>query len=59
MAAGGHFENYIFHNLAHSDVWFMIYGVFWAKKMIGDVSFIISPSLDLQIQYGAQRPSWK
>ena len=59
MAASGHFENYIFHNLTHSDVWFMTYRVFWAKKLICDISFIIWPCLDLQIQYGTRRPSWK
>ena len=34
MAAGSHFENYIFHNLAYSGVWFVTYGVFWAEKLM-------------------------
>ena len=59
MAADRHFENYIIHNLAQSDLWFMTYRVFWAKKLICAVSFIIWPTLDLQIKYGTQRPSWK
>ena len=32
------------------DLWLM--GIFWAYKLIYDVNFIISPRLDLQIQYG-------
>ena len=54
MADGGHFENYIIHNLAHSDVWFMTYKVFWTKKLICAVSLIIWPTLGLQIQYGKE-----
>ena len=34
IVAGGHFEKYVFNNLAHSAMWFMSYGVVWAQNSL-------------------------
>lgn len=57
MAASGHLENIFLIVLAYNTKQHMLLGVFGVEESISNVSFIIRPLLDPEIQNGRRQPS--